>query len=247
MRRLLLGLVLTFLMPVAPSSAQTLRLVPKVDTPTDGYDQVLARFAKPSGFDYAGLAADTDAKHKLNAFLRWAERMPEEAPLADWLNSYNALVLASVLHKLPLSSVMDDKGFFASRAHRVAGKMRTLDQIENDIVRPRFHDARVHFALNCAARSCPTLRGRAFRADDLEATLNALTRAALADEMHLKLTNRGVELSAIFSWFKADFERDAGSVRAFLRKYTEPAIASRITDELPLIERDYDWSLNQAR
>ncbi len=230
--------------PVA--GAQTLRLKPRVETPTDGYDQVVARYAKRGGTDYAGLSADADAKSKLSAYLAWAANMPEEAGLADWLNAYNATVLASVLSALPLASVRDDPAFFATRRHRIAGKERTLDDIENRIVRPRFHDARVHFALNCGARSCPALRPRAFRSAGLDAALDELTRAALRDAHHVRVTAQSLELSALFFWFEADFVRDAGSVRAFVRKYVAPAEAGRITDALPLAQRDYDWSLNSA-
>lgn len=246
MRIFALSFVLCFVL-LAPASAQTLRFTPKTPTATDGFDQVLARYAKPTGFDYAGLGKDESAKQKLSEYLKWLETMPEGAPLADWLNAYNALVLSSVMSKMPLASVMDHKGFFKTERHKLAGKARTLDEIENEIIRPRFHDARVHFALNCAARSCPTLHGRAFRSEGLDQTLDHLTRAALKDPQHLRLTDRGLELSAILSWFEADFVRDAGSVRAFVRKYAEPKVAAQITDDLPIVQREYDWSLNRAR
>ncbi len=247
MRMISLCLVVLSLLPLTGASAQTLRLSPKVETATDQLDQVLARYAKPNGFDYTGLAADKIAKGKLGSYLKWVETMAESAALADWLNTYNALVVSSVLAKLPLASVMEDKGFFAANRHQVAGKARTLDEIENQLIRPRFHDARVHFALNCAARSCPTLYGRAFRTETLHATLDTLTRAALKDPRHVRMTDKGLALSAILTWFEADFVRDQGSVRAFVRKYAEPALAARITDDLPISQLTYDWSLNSAR
>lgn len=244
-----LALVCLFALSLLGSSAaaQSLRLAPKAPSETDGYELVLARHAKPSGFDYAALAKDAEALGKLEAYLAWVARMPENAPLADWLNAYNATVLASVMAKRPLGSVMDDKGFFASSKHRIAGKDRTLDEVENQIVRPRFHDARVHFALNCAARSCPTLQNRAFRSDSLDSSLDSLTRRALADERHLNVTATDIELSAIFFWFESDFTAHAGSLRGFLRRYATPGIATRISDTLPLKQREYDWALNQAR
>ncbi len=234
------------LMCVTSVSAQTLRLKPKVETATDGLDQVLARHAKRDGFDYAALQSDAVAKRKLSAYLKWAEAMPESAPLADFINAYNALVISSVLAKLPLASVMDDKGFFGANKHQVAGKARTLDELENQIIRPRFHDARVHFALNCGARSCPTLHGRALRTQTLDQTLDTLTRAALKDPRHLSMSDKGLTVSAILFWFEADFVRAAGSIREFLRKYAEPAVAARITDDLTIVQGAYDWSLNRA-
>jgi len=231
----------------ATATAQGLRLSPKIASETDGYELVLARHAKPSGFDYAGLARDPEALAKLASFVAWVGKMPQDAPLADWLNAYNALVVSSVMSKRPLASVMDDKGFFSATKHQVAGQARTLDEVENQIVRPRFHDARVHFALNCAARSCPTLHDRAFRSESLDRTLNALTRSGVQDERHVRVTGSELELSALFFWFEADFSRDAGSVRAFLRRYAAAGVAAQISDTVPLKQREYDWALNQAR
>ena len=50
----------------------------------------------------------------------------------------------------------------------------TLDQIENQVIRPRFHDPRVHAALNCGARSCPPLHGHAFTEANLERNLTSM-------------------------------------------------------------------------
>ena len=76
-------------------------------------------------------------------------------------------------------------------------------------------DPRVHFVLACGARSCPDLPASALRGEDLDAALDRLTRAFLADEV------RGVGfdgVSALFHWYAADF-RPQGGVPAFLARY----------------------------
>ncbi|HCL31026.1 MAG TPA: hypothetical protein DIC52_21670, partial [Candidatus Latescibacteria bacterium] len=52
----------------------------------------------------------------------------------------------------------------------------SLNDIENRIVRPEFHDPRVHFALNCGAASCPALDNRAFHGAKLETHLDRQTK-----------------------------------------------------------------------
>ena len=56
----------------------------------------------------------------------------------------------------------------------------SLDDIEHRILRPVFTDARVHFGLNCASVSCPPLALEPYRADTLDAALDAAARRFLA-------------------------------------------------------------------
>ena len=53
----------------------------------------------------------------------------------------------------------------------------TLDHIENKIIRPTYRDPRIHFAVNCAALSCPQLDNRAFTTPDLDDRLEQALRA----------------------------------------------------------------------
>lgn len=203
------------------------------------WDRVLQAHVHRGSVDYAALKADETAMADLNAFLESVARMPESENLAAWLNAYNAIVVKSVIDRYPLSSVRNDAGFFNQNRHRVAGAQRTLDAIENQIIRPRFEDARVHFALNCGARSCPALHGRAFRQGNLDATLDRLARRAVANRRHVRIADGQAEVSEIFHWFSSDFERDAGSVIAWLGRYG--ANVEGITE---LGRLNYNWRLN---
>ena len=55
----------------------------------------------------------------------------------------------------------------------------TLDHVENKIIRPTYQEPRIHFAVNCAALSCPQLDNRAFTAPDLDARLEQATERDL--------------------------------------------------------------------
>jgi hypothetical protein len=196
--------------------------------------------------DYRALAADPAARAELRTFLDAVGTMREDEPLPAWLDAYNALVVAAVLERMPLESVMSVPGFFDRVTHRVAGRPRTLDEIEHRIIRERFRDARVHAALVCAARSCPALHGRAFGAAPLDPTLDRLAREWLASERHLVVEGSRIRASAILTWYRADFERDAGSVLAWIRRHA-PERVQGVADGTPVGELPYDWALNQAR
>lgn len=220
---------------LAPSGASALDVEP--------WDRVLRAHARGDGFDYAGLARDEAARADLRLFLDGVASMPEDEGLASWLNAYNAVVVSAIAARWPLDSVRSVPGFFDRARHRVAGADRTLDDLEHRIIRERFRDARVHAALVCGARSCPALHARAFRAADLDATLTRLTRAWLASDRHLRPTAEGVRASAIVGWYRADFERDAGSVLAWLRRYA-PDRMRGVPDTARVEALPYDWRVN---
>lgn len=231
----LLGAVFALAL-VAPGQASALDSGP--------WDEVLQAHARRGGVDYAALKADAAAMAKLDAFLASVATMPESSGLADWLNAYNAIVVKSVIDNYPLRTVRDVDGFFDSKRHRVAGARRTLDDIENRIVRPRFRDARVHFALNCAAKSCPALHGRAFRQGSLERTLDRLVERAVANRRHVRVSDGEVKVSEIFHWFHEDFERDGGSIRGWLERKGVDLSSVPASAEVGRIT--YDWRLNDV-
>jgi len=136
------------------------------------FTNVLRQFVGEQGrVDYAQLKANPNT---LNAYLaQLAEVSPESQPelfptradqLAYWINAYNAFVLKGVLDKYPITTVWQaDVGLFFKRRRFVAGGKRySLDDIEHRILRARFGESRIHFAINCASASCPVLPAAAF-------------------------------------------------------------------------------------
>lgn len=230
-------LALTLIVPAAAARA--------LDTAP--YQSVLTAHAHRGGVDYAALAADASARANLDRYVASLATMPDAAPLADWLNAYNALVIKSIVARWPLASVRDVPGFFDRVRHGVAGQQRTLDDIENRVIRPRFHDARVHFALNCGAVSCPPLAPRAFAQGSLDAALDGLARSAVANDAFVRVTGTSVKVSEIFFWFAEDFVRDAGSVIAWLKRYDRGHRLDAVPANVTLERISYRWAVNDRR
>ena len=202
----------------------------------------------------------------LIAALDPAQLASNEERLAFWLNAYNALVLRGAAEQRAgnpeFSPQDDDFAFFTIRQHLVAGTVLSLDAIEHGIVRGDFShasfttlsaadqavirtlsadvldapDGRVHVALNCAARSCPALPSRAFRAGDLDATLDERARLFVADPTRGAGPNG---ISTLFQWFSADFESSHGSSRGFIESYRDDVSNVDFGTFLA-----YDWTLN---
>lgn len=210
------------------------------------WQRVLDAHTRRGGFDYAGLRADPPRRADLDVFLAGVAAMPESEPLYAWLDAYNALVVKAVVARPGLRSVRDVPGFFDRVQHRVAGRARTLDQLENEVIRRRFPDARVHAALNCGARSCPALSPRAFTAANVDGELTRLARAMVASDAHVRVRDGALSVSAIFTWYAGDFRRDAGSVRAWIARYDATGRLRALPANAPVRELGYDWALNAA-
>jgi hypothetical protein len=76
--------------------------------------------------------------------------------------------------------------FFRLSKVTVGGRSMSLSSYENAVIRP-LGEPRVHFALNCLARSCPRLPQEAFDADALEAQLESAAREFLNDPRNVRI------------------------------------------------------------
>ncbi len=206
------------------------------------WDTLLQRHVSAAGkVDYAGMKKDVAA---LDAYLRSLQLSPpsddwsENDRMAYWINIYNAATVRLIVAHYPVKSIMDLDGGKTWDVPRVAAGSRTysLNQIENDILRPRFRDPRIHFALNCAAKSCPPLSNRAFQGADLDARLDARTRLFINDPAANRLSPHTASLSRIFDWYAADF----GNLPAFLNRYAQVGLSPNAK----IVFLEYDWSLN---
>ncbi len=230
-------------------------------------DRLLATYVDDAGFVYyAGLKQNRADLDKVVSEM--ARTSPDNAPavfptreaqLAYWINAYNAEVLRVVVDHYPTSSItriglIPFGAFFIERIE-LGGKKLTLRGLENDIVRCRFHDARIHFAINCASRSCPPLARHAYQPEKLEAQLEDAARAFINDDREVTLDETGgrVVLSKIFDWYAADF-REAytakfqrpGGVMDYLKVYSTPE-RRKILEKLSgakVTYYEYDWGLN---
>jgi hypothetical protein len=227
------------------------------------WTRLLAAYSDPArGVDYRGLGArESAALQRLRQSLAKVDvaTLDRDQQLAFWLNLYNVNVVALVVDHYPVESIRDLStdpivrlNVFKKPNVPFGGGTISLDAIENDKVRDGFHDPRIHFALNCAARSCPPLRTEAFAGARVDAQLDDQARRFLAGP-GLRVVRRGgkptLQVSKIFDWFENDFERWGGGVLAFLRRHAPPEKARAIPakGDVDLEHDDYDWSLNDWR
>ena len=160
--------------------------------------------------------------------------------LAYWINVYNANTIKLVLQHYPVQSIKDiHQGNPWDMAWiNLGGKTYSLKQIETEYIRQRFRDPRIHFALNCAARTCPPLMNEAYDPARLDAQLTSRTKSFITDQHHNQTTTVPVRLSQLFVWYKDDFKPD---VISFLNTYLTTPISADA--KIEFIE--YDWSLNE--
>ena len=182
-----------------------------------------------------------------------------EAKLAYWINAYNAWILRVVADNYPTSSItkigLIPYGAFFVKRVRLGGEQMTLRSLENDIIRARFHDPRIHFAVNCASASCPPLSARVYLPDTLDEQLDSAARAFINDDRQVNFDVAGnrIGLSKIFDWYASDFTESLSStpggkrtVMDYIRIYLTNArrqVLARIPNA-KVSYQDYDWSLN---
>lgn len=242
------------------------------------FENLLRQYVTPAGaVDYASWHASDNSVSALNSYLAAVSRFsPDSTPerfaqkndaLAYWIYGYNAYVIKSVLDRWPLSSVTDVKapleavkglGFFYQLRFSFGGEFLSLFAVENDRIRARYRDARIHFVLNCASASCPVIRPELPTGDELE---QLMTQAAEEfvnnpDNVSVDHARKTVFLSSIFKWFRKDFINDLRaqgrpSERGLI-DYVATLASGTLRDDLRRSDgyaidfRDYDWDLNEA-
>jgi Protein of unknown function, DUF547 len=215
------------------------------------YDTLLCKYVNRNGMvDYKGL----EKEHKLltNYLQALKENPPadswtENEKLAYWINAYNAFTLDLILRKKPEKSIKDITAvnipFINSPWQidfiEIGDKKLDLDDIEHGIIRKYFNEPRIHFALVCAAFSCPRLRQEAYVGSRLDKQLTNQARSFLGDVKRNQLSSNHVKISKIFQWYGSDFTKN-GSLIDFLNQYS----AITIKDDAKVEYMEYDWRLN---
>lgn len=205
------------------------------------WDDLLQKHVSSSGrVDYRGFKRD---EVRLGEYLEHLAQNPpsnwsKQKEMAYWINLYNAATIQLILRNYPVKSIRDLDGGNPWDVRRVRSgpRMYTLNQIEKEILLKRFKEPRVHFAVNCAAASCPPLLNRAWTASNLERYFEQQTKSFINNEKYNQLSARRLELSKIFDWYQSDF----GNVLDFVQSYARISI----NDNARIKYLEYDWSLN---
>lgn len=204
------------------------------------WNTLLQRYVSANGnVDYTGLRQN---RGQLNAYLDLlAEESPDaswtrEERLAYWINAYNAFTIDLILDNWPVKSIRSIDQPWDQKFIQLEGKSYSLNQIEHEIIRPTFSEPRIHFALVCAAKSCPPLANRAYTPQNLERMLEQRTRSFINDEQFNVTQEAVVRVSPLFDWYGKDF----GEPKAFINRYLD----TDIPPQKDLHFLDYDWDLN---
>ncbi len=185
-----------------------------------------------------------------------------EKQLAFWLNIYNAFIQLFLREKPNL--YQNKNLFFSQKNIQIGGQNLSFDDIEHGILRhsqwkyglgyvPKFFvsdfekkfrlhkaDFRIHFALNCGARSCPPIA--AYTPEMIDQQLMIAMTSFLATETCYNATQNTVEVSKLFFWFSGDFGGKTGILKLlgegnFIPKNSRPKIYFK----------SYDWKLDLER
>jgi len=208
------------------------------------WDQLLKKYVSVTGqVDYAGIRKD---RATLDQYLKQLKENPVQdswtkpQQLAYWINAYNAFTVDLIIRNYPLQTIMDLDKPWDQKFIYLGDLSYSLNEIEHEIVRPAFKDARVHFAFVCAAVSCPKLLNIAYLPQKLDQQLDAQTRYFLNTSRKNQLSPNLVKISQLFDWYAEDFTSQ-GTLIEFLNMYAEQEISAGARIEF----LNYDWQLNE--
>jgi hypothetical protein len=195
-----------------------------------------------------------------------------EERLAFWINLYNALILDAVVAYDVKTSVADARlnglAFFRRAAYDVGGLRFSCEDIEHGVLRanrgnpfipgaqwdagdPRLAamvdppDPRVHFALNCASRSCPPIA--VYDPEHVETQLELAARNFIGQEVTADPARGELRLSSLFHWYERDFGGRAPMQAFIAERLPDPADRAWLAGNAAarLVYQPYDWGLNR--
>lgn len=235
----------------------------KPDGPTmdhSVFDSLLSQHVDEDGWvDYEALK---DKQNELDDYLSTLQDAPfdqmgRNEKLALLINAYNAFTIKLINEKSPAESIKDIPAEQRWDAKRwsISGKKYSLGQIEHELIRPNFKDARIHFAVVCAAVGCPPLRNEAYTADRLDQQLEQQAQYVHDHKTWFQFNHDTAEgdegaslkLTKLYQWYGGDFSQMAESEVRYAAQHSDPLQSwlEREESEPPKPEwLPYDWSLN---
>lgn len=230
------------------------------------FDEILHEYNHNGLVDYKNLKNDS----RLNEYLESvANANPEnlntaEEEIAFWINIYNSYTIKAIVDNYPIESINDLHTGGRILGHILSttvwdddfvivnGKEYSLNDVEHKILRKKFKEPRIHFAIVCASISCPKLRSEVFVASKLNDQLNSQAIQFFNDKTRntFDVTNKVAHLSKILDWFSEDFGDTDEKVLEFVSNYLDEDIKKEIKKNVKdwTIEYlDYDWGLNDYK
>lgn len=227
------------------------------------YDELLKKHVSVKGavsqVDYKALKKDRAQLLNFNTqlskvsqqeFDQWSPKQQQ----AFLINAYNSFTLQLIVDHYPVKSIKKIGGFFSSpwkkKFFSLLGQKTHLDHIEHGILRKKYDEPRVHFAVNCASIGCPALANFAFTAEKLNEQLDSQAKLFLRDGSRNTLNQKEkiLRVSKIFDWFEEDFTKNGSTVAKFVAPYIteDKKLQKEIASGSYKVKyHSYDWNLNE--
>ncbi len=216
------------------------------------FTDLLQEYVNDEGLvNYRGFA---EAQDELEKYLTVLSKNPptlewsREERLAYWINAYNAFTIELILNHYPVESIKEIKSDNPAvktpwdiKFIHIGDKTYCLDDIENKILREKFNEPRIHFAIVCASNSCPPLSNQAYTADKLDVQLDQAGAKFIKGSKWNELVNGDTAyVSKIFKWYAGDFISSQGDSGDLYKPLG-------IDSTTKIIFKDYDWGLNAQK
>jgi Protein of unknown function, DUF547 len=224
------------------------------------WDELLHQYVDPQGrVDYSAWKS-----HHPQTLTHWLTTLEQldlnpdltrEQQLALWINLYNAFTVSTILERYPIASIrplifgipnwLAFLWFFQRQVYRFAQQTYSLAQIENQMLRDRLQEPRIHFAIVCASLGCPLLRSEAYTPEKVTQQLeeDAVRFINNSDKVRYDAQTGILYCSKIFKWYRQDFLTVSPSIPDYIRSFLQPDLP--LSASTPTAYLYYDWSLNQ--
>lgn len=201
--------------------------------------------------------------------------MNDDYKVAFVINVYNLMIKYSRTKFQPSTSVQRSSYFTNVRVN-IGGELFSFQDLENGILRsnalPPYAlatvfktgdkrirhvvqkvDPRIHFALNCGAKSCPPVKK--FTAKDIQEELRIVALAFCEQEDNVRVDEASNELhlNMIFKWYRPDFASSLAdlpqSLLPYLLNERKVSLQNMIESgrKIKIKFNTYDWSSNISK
>ena len=247
------------------ASLLTANVISAAESPDyTAWQSLLSKYYDPAkGMNYKGLKEhDKAALDQLRQKLATVDVNSLSKPdqLAYWINLYNVNVVGVVVDNYPVESIKDLStdpiirlNVFKKPYVQTKRGAISLNDVENDRIRDGFKDPRIHFAINCAAQSCPPIRTEPYVGSQISQQLDDQARKFLNGPNGVRPEKNGGALvlhtTKIMDWFQDDFDQWGGGQIGFLVRFLSADKSKQIRaagSQVKLDFDDYSWKLNDA-
>ncbi len=227
------------------------------------WSEILQHYVKPlpSGVNavyYKKLKAQDAAK--LTAYLTAMQSITisdynKNEQFAFWANLYNAKTIDIIINHYPVATIRDidisgifSNGPWGKKVLKVEDTSLSLNDIEHQILRPIWHDPRIHYAVNCASIGCPNLGTTAFVGKTLDTMLDQAAKDYINAPRGVSVDKSGkVTASKIWNWYGADFGGNDKALLKHFRKYANKELKQQLKNAHSISSYRYNWNLNEIK